>query len=590
MIERALRGMAVAVALLALVDPPLTVSGHQLPRLAIVVQGGPSMRLPSVDGRGSRSAVATRVRAQLGDALAGEFDIVDGADNSADALIVLGDRYPEEPPPETARVSTISLGGELAPNVAIVDVTAPRAIPPATAIRLSARVEGSRLSGQTTVAIVRAGGAEVGRASHTWSKDRETWLAQIDAVPVGRPPFTFEVSLAALPAEATALDNAAVVRVEEADRMRVLVLEARPSWATAFVRRAIESDPRFAVSGIGVASPRARVASGAAAPTADWLTRADDAALAAFDVVVAGGLEALPPATASILDRFMRERGGAVALVPDARIPAAVVREFMPGVEFREALLERPTALDGGLRAGELLGSSSLPAGAQVIAQEGTSKRAVVWTAARGDGLLFVSGALDAWRYRAESQGSFDRFWRSTLSGLALAARPAVDVTLSPRRAAVGERVRVVARVRSLERTRLGERLGIAGEVDGQPLRFWPDATEGTFSASFFAGQGPQSAARASLADADASGSAALTVDDHPRRASALPLALLAETRGGVDVGPANVPALLQHLRDGIASAPAKQTRHPMRSAWWLVPFSIGLGGEWWLRRRRGAR
>jgi hypothetical protein len=65
------------------------------------------MRLPSVDGRGSRSAVATRVRAQLGDALAGEFDIVDGADNSADALIVLGDRYPEEPPPETARVSTI---------------------------------------------------------------------------------------------------------------------------------------------------------------------------------------------------------------------------------------------------------------------------------------------------------------------------------------------------------------------------------------------------------------------------------------------------------------------------------------------------
>jgi hypothetical protein len=29
---------------------------------------------------------------------------------------------------------------------------------------------------------------------------------------------------------------------------------------------------------------------------------------------------------------------------------------------------------------------------------------------------------------------------------------------------------------------------------------------------------------------------------------------------------------------------------HPMRSPWWIVPFGLALGGEWWLRRRRGGR
>ena len=27
---------------------------------------------------------------------------------------------------------------------------------------------------------------------------------------------------------------------------------------------------------------------------------------------------------------------------------------------------------------------------------------------------------------------------------------------------------------------------------------------------------------------------------------------------------------------------------HPMRSAWWIAPFAIALGLEWWSRRRRG--
>jgi hypothetical protein len=27
---------------------------------------------------------------------------------------------------------------------------------------------------------------------------------------------------------------------------------------------------------------------------------------------------------------------------------------------------------------------------------------------------------------------------------------------------------------------------------------------------------------------------------------------------------------------------------HPMRSPWWIIPFALLLGYEWWARRRRG--
>ena len=69
---------------------------------------------------------------------------------------------------------------------------------------------------------------------------------------------------------------------------------------------------------------------------------------------------------------------------------------------------------------------------------------------------------MDAWRFRGEPGGAFDRFWRSTIAGLAIEARPAVDVRLTPRRASPGQRVQVTARVRTLERERLGDRLAIA--------------------------------------------------------------------------------------------------------------------------------
>jgi hypothetical protein len=37
--------------------------------------------------------------------------------------------------------------------------------------------------------------------------------------------------------------------------------------------------------------------------------------------------------------------------------------------------------------------------------------------------------------------------------------------------------------------------------------------------------------------------------------------------------------------------SPASETpTNPMRSPFWILPFAGLLGGEWWSRRRRGAR
>ena len=47
----------------------------------------------------------------------------------------------------------------------------------------------------------------------------------------------------------------------------------------------------------------------------------------------------------------------------------------------------------------------------------------------------------------------------------------------------------------------------------------------------------------------------------------------------------------LERFMRGLPTAPpALQVRHPMRSAWWILPFAMCLSAEWWLRRRRGVR
>jgi hypothetical protein len=73
-------------------------------------------------------------------------------------------------------------------------------------------------------------------------------------------------------------------------------------------------------------------------------------------------------------------------------------------------------------------------------------------------------------------------------------------------------------------------------------------------------------------------------------RAGAPSLAMLASSHRGIDVTPGRIVELERFLRDAVNTPRAPRTRHPMRSAWWIVPFTLCLSTEWWQRRRRGLR
>ena len=585
-----LRGTAVLIAIAAAIDPSFVVNGRGRPRVSLLVQADASMDLPVAGGRSVR-LMAADIGARLKKDLRGDFEIVDTRDEASAWTIVVGNRYPDETFSDEDRVSTVTLPHRLAPNVSITSVAAPASVPVATAVRLRIVLRADGLAGSGSDVIVRAGGAAVGQAAHEWTNDQEIWTAEIAAVPIGPPPFRFDIDVSSKTAEETDLDNHAVVDVDLSPRLRVFVVEGRPSWASAFVRRALEDDPRFVVSGVSQAAPRFAVTSGtppAAGP--DRRDRFDDA-----DAIVAGGLEALSSSQVAALEHFVRERGGGVALVPDSRASTAVARRLLPELETTERLLERPASLtglasSGSLEASELLEVAAIPRGANALTLSPGSDRPVVVAVPVGEGYVVFSGAMDAWRFRGDHDDGFAKFWRSTAAGLALSARPPIDVQVSPVRAAPGERISVIARVRPLDRQRFGDRLAIDASVGVSSLRLWPEAAQGVFRGTFVADANQASAlVTAAIGDGSAKGTARLTVDSHARNAHA-PLELLAASHAGVNVDASHVADLERHLRGSVSANAERRTRYPMRSSWWFVPFAVCLSAEWWLRRSSGRR
>jgi hypothetical protein len=568
MTERILRFVAVAIATFALVDPALTLSGAARQRVSVADSGG--------------GADTVAVRRAIHDRLKEEFDAIVGVDTTAEAIVVVGNRYPSQRLPEQANVSTVTVGEGVGPFVVIRRIAAPRAVPQATTVRLGIDVEAAGKRGSATDLSVRANGALLARRTHTWTADAETWHEEVDVAPVGdAPPFLFDVR---------ADDSQGSVAVDAAATHRVLVIESRPSWASAFVRRALEADPRFDVSGVSAPAPAKLVTSGESPALHQDLRR--------VDVIIVGGLDRLPGSDIDTLERFVRERGGALVFLPDGKFPSALAERFLPGVTLHETLLERPAALDVAaappLQASELLEAVEMPDGSSVVARSPSSQRPVVWTTPASEGRIVISGALDAWRYRGVGHDDFDRFWRSLISAAALSAQPAVDVTLVPASAAPGERVDVMARVRALERDQLRDQLAIRARVDDAFVRLWPGAKRGTFVGSFVADSRSASRTRrliASIAGGE-SGSAPLIVAAQNSTAviGAPPLSWLARTHHGVDVTPSTLDRLGDHLRRTVKPARVTAVRHPMRSPWWFVPFAGSLAGEWSLRRRRGAR
>ena len=97
MIALALRSVAVAIAIAAVIDPPMTLTARGRSRVAVHVSDAGTV--PSI-ARASAETLARNLR--------DDFDVVSGRDDEAAAAVFVGGRYPAAPPPEAQRVFTVT--------------------------------------------------------------------------------------------------------------------------------------------------------------------------------------------------------------------------------------------------------------------------------------------------------------------------------------------------------------------------------------------------------------------------------------------------------------------------------------------------
>src|SRR5215471_12691886 len=118
---RVFRVIAVLIAIAGAIDPAITLEGAVRPRLAVVEL--------------ERSPSADRVRTQLVRDLGADFEIVPDATSDASAAIAIGRSFVSSNSPELSSfgrmISTVTTAP---PAVTIANISAPRAVPPATAI------------------------------------------------------------------------------------------------------------------------------------------------------------------------------------------------------------------------------------------------------------------------------------------------------------------------------------------------------------------------------------------------------------------------------------------------------------------------
>ncbi len=601
-----LRAAAIVIAVAGLFDPAVPVTRRA--RALVAVLAADPARADDVRQAGA-----------LGDRLASDFRVLRHADPGARAWVLVGDggTLPAFDIPEAVRVSALTTTPAAAtPNVLVADVDAPRRAHVSATVDVTARVLARGMQGETSTIVLRVDGLEAARVAHRWATDQEMYVARLRFAPAATGVVVAAVEADPLGRERSRDDNVAETGIAiDAMPARVLVYEPRPSWASAFVRRALEQDARFSVAA------RSRVSRGIAVRDAAAPDAIDVASLRPFEVLVVGAPERLTGGEVDALLAFVRERGGALVLVPDAPL-SGTARRLMGGMRAGEQAAAEPVALnatipDGTLRASEWLVASAMPPLATVLAGMPSTQRqesgnttatgagatnAVVVRWPTGAGQILFSGALDAWRWRDRDDGGFDRFWRATIASMAGAVPPRIDVDV-PSAIEVGDAVTVTVRVPGLAIQSSGETHDpgtvraalVAPDGARESVRLWPAAEAGVFTGVFRA----PDRAGARLLDVEHEGqdrarrSVPVVVREHLARPPATngdALTVLASTHGGMAVGASERAALIDHLRRSIPARLDRQQAHPLRSVWWPVAFACCLGGEWWLRRRAGGR
>ena len=129
----------------------------------------------------------------------------------------------------------------------------------------------------------------------------------------------------------------------------------------------------------------------------------------------------------------------------------------------------------------------------------------------------------------------------------------------------------------------------IAGETLA-PVRLWPSGTPGELEGELTVPEKP-GVYRVAVSGDGARGDAPIIVTSDARHPSPDDRDLLAAwvaSRGGRTLSSSQLSELPSTLIAAIHPVVRAEMWHPMRSAWWIVPFALWLSAEWWMRRRRG--
>ena len=566
---RVLRALAVAIAVLAAIDPSVPMARTDRALVAVIDAGDADFA------------------ARLSSALASSFDVHSGSIAGAAATVVAGDALPSRPV-VTSGALFAAAPPAVTPRLMFESVIAPSIAPAGSKVPSVVSIRAGGLSGRSVAIELFAGSLAADSAERVIAKDDERATVTLSVPPSGAGLATARLVIRDAAIRAVAAERHIVTDVRDL-RWRVLVADPRPSWTSTFVRRALENDRRFDVVSRVATSTTVAAASG----TAPALT--DTAALMAFDAVVVGAPDALSTADARSLDRYARDRGGAIVLLAD-RLETGPAAPLFGGVALTDVHGVERVKIAGA--AGDLVATElALPQSSTAVtplarAVIGGRETSVIWQSPLGAGRVIVNGALDAWRYRTREGGGFARFWADTIAAAASASPAPVEITLGSRRVGPGSPIEVRAVVRDAQLSDPARPAPVV-ELNG-PLQFWPAAERGVFHATFMA---PDTPGNYEVQVEGAVGSGARVRGDarYSVAAQARPepspelLAAWTTARGG-SVLTGDIADTVSRIRTAVTARAERRPTPLMRSVWWLPVFMLLVSGEWWIRRRRGDR
>jgi hypothetical protein len=586
----ACRTLAISIAVVAAIDPAITSDRRTKPVLSLVAE----------DSARDADALRDIVRR-----VESRYRVVRAPLTAAAATVMIGARVPAI---ELAAPVVVVSPFRRTPRVEFARVQAPARVMLESSIPISVTlITRGVTSPQTIELTAQQDGRVVARHVVPMAVD-STFTVPLTVVPTTVAPMAIQLRAVLRGQTDTARTDVALdVR---AARWSVLFFDRRPSWMSTFVRRAIERDPRFAVTSRIVTSVSASTSvsreTGRAPNTLDALSGSD-----AYDVIVVGAPDALTARDVEALRTQLRVRGVSVLLLADhvasgpvdaltafggwrttpRRTPANVVA--VPGIGH-DAMQLRGTSL--GVPA-------ALPADAQVLAvlrdslsvRTGNTTRrdAVLWRMPAGLGEIVVSGAFDAWRFRDASQSTFDATWRDLIDEAASRRQAPIDVQLSRSLVTPGADVSLTIASRDTrDSTPMSAR--VQSRSEGAPsvptIALGPGSLNGQRVATFRAPLVPGAYNVLAVRGADSVHTLLMVAPAISRDADNAPdvLTAWAQSRGGQIIAREDLGTLPDVLDKLVTVAPQRVTWHPMRAPWWIVPFALLLAAEWWTRRRRG--